>query len=225
MCSLILNLDETLEQAIDDATLNHGPAARTSRDAHSPRVLRPHGAWAWARRHWPRCWMRQIAGGRRLATPARAAGPAGAAAFCAQGQARHLPVPERRAVARRPVRLQAEARPSGAGKQIPDSVQAGKRLSTHDQRPDGAGPCCRRSPSLPSTGQAGRGSATSCRTPRRSPTICASSSSMHTEQVNHAPAITLLPDRRRAAGPADDRRLADLRPGQRQRRTCRRSSS
>ena len=44
--------------------------------------------------------------------------------------------------------------------------------------------------------------------------------SMHTDAVNHAPAITFLPHRRRAARPADAGRVADLRPRQRDARTC-----
>ena len=45
-----------------------------------------------------------------------------------------------------------------------------------------------------------------------------------TEAINHDPADHVHPDRHPAAGPAEHGRVAQLRPRQRERRTCRRSS-
>ena len=102
----------------------------------------------------------------------RAARPA---AFRAQGQAGHLPVPVRRAVADRSVRLQAEARQTHRGSELPDSIRKGQRLTgmTSGQK---RFPSRRRSSSSRSTARAARGSANCCRTRRRSPTSSASSS-------------------------------------------------
>ena len=68
------------------------------------------------------------------------------------------------------------------------------------------------------------GSASCCRTPAGSPTTSASSSSMHTEAINHDPAITFFQTGAQLAGPAEHGLVAHLRPGQRERATCRRSS-
>ena len=48
--------------------------------------------------------------------------------------------------------------------------------------------------------------------------------SMHTEAINHDPAITFIQTGSQLAGPAEHGLVAQLRPGQRERRTCPRSS-
>ena len=54
---------------------------------------------------------------------------------------------------------------------------------------------------------AARGSASCCRTRRASSTSCASSRSMHTEAINHDPAITFFQTGAQLAGPAQHGRL------------------
>ena len=85
-----------------------------------------------ARRRWRRCWPRAAGAGRREAAPRnrRTAGPA---ALRAEGEAGHLPVPVRRAVAARPVRPQAGAR--GAARQGAARLDPqGPAAHRHDRR-------------------------------------------------------------------------------------------
>ncbi len=124
---------------------------------------------------------------------------AGAAALRPESEAGHLPVPVGRAVAARPVRLQADARATArdrAARLGPDGP------ADHD---DDLGP-----EELPgravglqvraSTARAGPGSASCCRTRRRSPTTSAIIRSMHTEAINHDPAITFVQTGSQLAG-------------------------
>ena len=92
-----------------------------------------------------------------------------------QGQARPLPVPIRRLLARRPVRPQAHARqtPRQRNSAVGERQPAAHR---HDLRP---GASIRSSPRCGPAGAAAstaRGSATCCRTCKPSPTTSASSS-------------------------------------------------
>ena len=126
------------------------------------------------------------------------------------------PASVRRAVAHRPVRLQAASSTSCTATELPDSVRMGQRITgmTSGQN------------SFPSVApmfkfaQHGksrrRGSASCCRTPPRSSTTSPSSRSMHTEAINHDPAITFIQTGQPAAGTAQPRGLAQLRPGQRE---------
>ena len=60
--------------------------------------------------------------------------------------------------------------------ELPDSIRKGQRLTGMTATPGAASPSRRRCSSSRSTAKAGRGSASCCRTRRRSPTSCASSS-------------------------------------------------
>ena len=102
-------------------------------------------------------------------------GAAGLAAFRAHRQARDLPVSVGRAVADGHVRLQAAAARSarlGAAGLDPN----GPAIDRHDLDAGDVSRWRRRSSSSRSTGSRVRGSASCCRTRRRSSTICASSS-------------------------------------------------
>ena len=102
--------------------------------------------------------------------------------------------------------------------------QGGKRFSTMTGGQTAKPVLAARSRSSPSTARAARGSATSCRTrPTIADELCFVKS-MHTERGQPRPGDHVLPHRRRAARPAEHGRVADLRPGQRRTRTCRRSS-
>ena len=93
-----------------------------------------------------------------------------------------------------------------------------------DLRPEAASRSRRRCSSSRSTASAGRGSANCCRTRRRSPTTSASSRSMHTEAINHDPAITFFQTGVQLAGPAEHRLVAVATAWAARTRTCRRSS-
>ena len=122
-----------------------------------------------------------------------------------------------------PVRLQAAAQRSATA----------RSCRTRCARASGS-PACRatsrrsRSParisSSRSTASPAPGSASCCRTP---PTIADDLCfvrSMHTEAINHDPAITFFQTGSQIAGRPEHRRLARLRPRQRRTRTCRPSS-
>ena len=136
--------------------------------------------------------------------------------------ARHLPLPERRAVADRPVRLQAAARRTMNGQELPESVRMGQRLTgmTANQAVVPAAPG--RSFKFAQHGQSGRlgeRAAAAHRedrrravlrparcTPRRSTTTRRSRSSRPGSQHRR---------------PAEHRRVALLRPRQREREPAR----
>ena len=178
-------------------------------------------------RRWRRCLNGDPASrrdaGSEAALPQRFGGLAGLPHFRAEGEAGHLSVSERRAVARRPVRLQADA-PQDARQA--DSRRGRRRQAVQhdDRRPDGPAVPAARSPSSRSTARAARGSATSCRTP---PTIADDLcfvKSLHTDGGEPRPGDHVLPHRRRAGRPAEHGRVAHLRPRQRHAKICRRSS-
>ena len=85
----------------------HGP--RADDDQLSRRELLRSAAWAWARSRWRNLLGASRARRRRRRAPTAPINPlvAQAAAVPRQGQARHPPLPERRAVAGRHVRPQA----------------------------------------------------------------------------------------------------------------------
>ncbi len=118
--------------------------------------------------------------------------------FAPQGQARDLPVHVRRSVADRDLRLQAAA----ATAQRRAAARLGARAS--------GSPACRatsprcRWPARPSrsrgTAQAAPGSATCCRTRRAIVDDLCFVRSMHTEAINHDPAITFFQTGSQIAG-------------------------
>ena len=143
----------------------------------------------------------------RAATDGRRRGgrAAGLTALRPQGEAGHLPAHGRRPVADGPVRLQAEdgrvvrqgpARLGPHGPAAHDDDLAARRGSRSP----------RRSTSSPSTARAACGSASCCRTRRKMVDDMCFIRSMHTEAINHEPAITLHADRQPDHRPALPRR-------------------
>ena len=131
-------------------------------------------------------------GGRRRGTRSQDGRPGRAAALRAEGQARHLPAPVRRPVAARSVRLQAACSTSFTGTRIPDSVRNGQRITGMTIGPDVASRGALDVQVRAARTRRAPGSASCCRTPRRSRTTSASSRSMNTEAINHDPAITFI---------------------------------
>ena len=135
--------------------------------------------------------------------------------FCAQGQAGDLPVPVGRAVANGPLRREAPAAPTPgdrAARLDPD----GAASDGHDLASGSASRSRRAAFGSRGTARAVRRSASCCRTPRASPTVCASSSrctprrSITTRRSpSSRPAAQL-------AGRPEHRRLDVLRPGERE---------
>ena len=122
-----------------------------------------------------------------------------AAPLPAEGEARHLPVHGRRAVADRDVRLQAGARTSATASSCP----------TRSARASGSPACratrrrCRspgRSSGSPARRQPAPGSASCCRTPRKVVDDLCIVRSMYTEAINHDPAITFFQTGSQIAG-------------------------
>ena len=124
-------------------------------------------------------------------------------------------------VADGPVRLQAAAgRPArhGAARLDPPGPAADR----HDRRRRTAFPVApSHVPASPSTARAAPGSASCCRTRRSVADELCFIKSMHTEAINHDPAITFFQTGAQLAGPAEHRLLARLRPGQREPRPAR----
>ena len=113
------------------------------------------------------------------------------AALRAEGEAGHLPVHERRPVADGPVRLQAED--GRAVRQGPARVDPqGPAAHDHDQRPDALPHRAVEVQVRPARQVAAPGSANCCRGPRRSSTTWPSSRRVHTEAINHDPAVTYI---------------------------------
>ena len=118
----------------------------------------------------------------------------------AEGQASHLSVPVRRAVADGSVRLQA----------APDGIARAptcRSPSGMGQRLTGMSAAQASFPVVPSKFQVraarqspARGSASCCRTRRRSSTICRFIKSMYTEAINHDPAVTFFQTGSQIAG-------------------------
>ena len=115
-----------------------------------------------------------LLGGGRGRGRRRTGGLAGIAAFCAEGQARHLHVSGRRAVAARFVRLQAEAR-QGAGHRPARRCANGQRLTAMTAgRPLSGGAVDLQVCAARAIGRVDE--RTAAATPRRWPTTSASSS-------------------------------------------------
>ena len=146
------------------------PSARAPAAAHAPAVLRRWRAGASARPRWRRCLSEDLRAARRSG-----AGLLGPAALRAEGQARDLPVSVRRAVADGSVRLQAAVERSSRHRSARLDPH-GPAADRHDARRRRPFRWRRRCSSSRSTGNPARGSASCCRTRRRSPTTCASSS-------------------------------------------------
>ena len=105
-----------------------------------------------------------------------------------------------------------------ARQDMPDSVRGTTRLSTMTERLRASGRCSRRSSRSSSTASRAWSSARCCRTSGRSPTSSASSAvDAHRGRQPRA-RRHVLHDRRAGARPAEHGGVADLRPGQRDRR-------
>ena len=185
-----------------------------ARDA--PRVLRPHRRAASAPRRSPRLLGRTTGAARRRPAACRA---------CRTSRRRRSTSSTCSRTARRRTSIcstTSRSWRSWHGQEIPDSVTPRQAVQHHDRQPEVASSCCRASPASSQHGaERAPGSATSCRTPRRSPTSCASSSRCTpTRSTTPRPSRCFLTGGRDAR-PAEPRRLARLRPGQPQRRTCR----
>ncbi len=139
--------------------------------------------------------------------------PVESSALRAQGEAGHLSAHGGRAAAAGPVRLQAGderlVRQRSAGLDPP-----GAAADDHDRRARRDFPSRRRSTSSRSTGRAARGCPSSCRTPRRWSTTSRIVKSMHTEQINHEPAITFMQTGSMVGGQAVHRIVAGVRSWQ-----------
>ena len=101
---------------------------------------------------------------------------------------------------------------------LPESVRKGQRL-TGMSATQSSFPVVPSKFKFAATWQFRRvGQRACCRTPRRSPTNSRSSKSMHTEAINHDPAVTFHSDRLADRGTAEHRRVAVLRHRVRNRR-------
>ncbi len=109
--------------------------------------------------------------------------------------------------------------------ELPDSIRMGQRLTGMTSAPN---EFSRRPLELPLRSArpiAARGSANCCRTrPSMADELCFIKS-MHTEAINHDPAVTFFQTGAPARRPAQHRLVACLRPGERERTICRRSWS
>ena len=124
----------------------------------------------------------------------------------------------RGAVADGPLRLQARL-DECHGTELPDSIRMGQRLTgmtaTQHKLPDRAAPCS----SSRSTGKQAPGSASCCRTPRRSWMRSLHQIDAYTEAINHDPAFTFIQTGSRS-GQAEHRLVAHLRARAARTRTC-----
>ena len=100
-------------------------------------------------------------------------------------------------------------------KDLPDSIRNGPAAHHDDLGPEAV-------PDRPvdlqvrrSTASPAPGSASCCRTPAESSTTSRIVKTVHTEAINHDPAITYIMTGSQLPGPAEHGRLALLRPGQR----------
>ena len=148
-------------------------------------------------------------------SPSAEPGFARPAAFRAEGEARHLPVPVRRAVADRPVRLQAEADRRRAARSAGLRPQ-GTAADRHDRLP---GEVSRRAVDFQvraARHSRARGSARLLpHTAKIADEICIIRS-MHTEAINHDPAVTFFQTGFQIAGRPSIGSWISLRTGQRE---------
>ena len=124
----------------------------------------------------------------------------GLAALRAQGQAGDLSLPVGRPVADGPVRLQAASGRHGAAIELPDSVRHGPAAHRHDRGPEelpGRAVDLQVCPAWPVRRVAQRVAAAHG---ERSPTTSCIIHSMHTEAINHDPAITFFQTGAQLAG-------------------------
>ena len=144
--------------------------------------------------------LASLLGSRTLSARRRRHGrPGRSAALRAEGEAGHLPVPVRRAVADRPVRLQAEAGEAVAARAARLDPQ-GPAADRHDRRP---GHVSRRADQVQvraARAERGVGQRAAAAHARRSPTTSCFIKSMHTEAINHDPAITFFQTGSQLAG-------------------------
>ena len=166
----------------------------------------------------PRCSADSAAIGRKTGTSRHAE-----TALRRQGEARHLSAHGRRAAADGPVRLQAEDAASGTTRTCPTSIRMGQRLTTMTSGQE-------RFPIAPSKykfaqhGKCGMWvSELLPYTAKMVDDMCFIRS-MHTEAINHEPAITLHADRQPDHRPAVPGRVGVATAWARSTRTCRRSS-
>ena len=111
--------------------------------------------------------------------------------FAPKAKRVHLPAHGRRAAADGPVRLQAED--EGLVRQGSAGVDPqGPAADHHDLRPDAGFPIAPSIFKFAQHGKRARGSPSCCRTRRRWWTTSRSSARMHTEAINHEPAITFI---------------------------------
>ena len=172
--------------------------------------LRQGAAPDWASRRSAGLLRRGLAGRTRERRPARTA------ALRAQGEARHLSVPVRRAVADGPVRLQAAAAGISPGTELPDSDPHGAAADRHDVR---RRPAFRsRRPCFKFRQHGASGAWVSELMPHLAKVV--GRPLLHQVDVHRGDQPRsggdLLPDRISACRPAVDRRLAGLWPGQRE---------
>ena len=171
-----------------------------------------------ARRRWRRCWAT-----RRAADAGATRRLPGLPHFAPKAKRVIYLFQSGGAVADGPVRLQAAAGRSarhGAARLDPQGPAADR----HDLDAGELSGRAVRCSSSPSTGRSARGSASCCRTRRRSPTSCASSSRCTPRRSITIPAITFFQTGAQLAGRPSIGVVAVLRPGQREPATCRRSS-
>ncbi len=106
-------------------------------------------------------------------------------------------------------------------KDLPESIVAGPAAHDDDQRP---GPLPRRAVEVqvrPARQVRHLGQRAAAAARPRSSTTWPSSRSVHTEAINHDPAVTYVCTGNRAPRPAEPRLVAQLRPGQRERQPAR----
>ena len=167
----------------------HGYATGTTlTTADAPALLRPSRLGHWRGWRWRRLLGRDSRAARRMREIWLAAGRS---TLRAQGQAGDLPVSVGRH--RRSSICSTTSRScTQFGKELPDSIRSGQRLTGMTRQARFAPVAPSRIASSASTARAAPGSASCCRTRRRSSTILRSSRSMHTEAINHDPAITFF---------------------------------
>ena len=163
----------------------------TCDSANPPPVLRPH-------RHRHRHRRAGVAAERSGCppTPNESAKPRPASCrrcIRAEGEARHLPLHVRRAVAHRPVRLQAarsqKHHGDGAARLDPHGAARSPGMTSGQKSFPVRGADVQVSRS---TAKRARGSASCCRTSATIVDDIAIVKSMHTEAINHDPAITFI---------------------------------
>ena len=162
----------------------HHPPTPIDRRDDPPRAAPPLGHGARGARPSATCWPSRAAWPRAATGVDREPARAAAAALPGQGEARHPPVHERRAVARRHVRPQAGCSTKYAGKPLPtanlrterqDRGRVAVAVQVPEVRPE----------------RASR-SASSSRTPREHIDDICVIRSMHADVPNHEPSLLLM---------------------------------